>query len=453
MKQTPFCISVDWLQTFCHGNPISEGTYQSGTYTFQVKETEGETQLFKRRYLVYCNKMQVATILQEPRNKVINAKATCVKLENRVLYSQKYIELLYSLQDALSLLYKGITRIDLCFDCNELYGGRNVERFIRQFVSSEPLTKGHIIRRGSSLFTVHGAKKATSVAKLTSIRWGSPKSDIGAYCYNKTLELMEIKDKPWIRETWERNGLVSETAIFNETKKQKQKMVEENGLSDYCKKSVWRFEISIKSGGQDVLNMSKSQIFRLSPQYLKSQPNIEKLFYIYAQKVFDFRINDGVKNIRNYKKMVLFPIREEITAKPVHISRNADTGRTEKICYNLLDKLSNTYTDLAEVHRNSLQNTMNFLMELQGKKSMSAKKEEYINYLDTLKTNKFLQYEDARYLAAVAVASERQKEIKDLDTEFLYLACYGGTPMSLQEVLNLQENAPIPDTTPPEYIW
>ena len=445
-----YCISLDWLQTFCHATKIAEGSYSSRGYNFIVKKEDYETAQFKDIYTVVYQSHPAATIQQTPRTSVINPLATCVKLSNRVLYCEQYINILYAIQEALNMTYKGITRLDLCYDCNSLHDGRNVERFIRQFVSTEPMTAGHIIRNGSSRFQLHGTRKNTSVATLNSIRWGSPNSRISAYCYNKTLELTEVKDKPWIRKMWEENGLEYDTytlTLNTLTPRQRNKKQENDTLREYVKKSVWRFEISIKSQGMDVLNMSTAEIFRLSPRYLEHAPQIAKLFHIYAAKVFDFRINTGQKQIRNYHKLQLFENSPEITSKPFYWSRSADTGRMEKICFNKLQKLSREYVDLAEPRRLGLLSAMEFLQELQGKKTQTVRLQRYTQYLNTLYAQKFIAHEDLLYFGAMETAAQARREIH---SDSLYELIFE-PPISEAEYLAFRER--IPDLTPDEYIW
>lgn len=444
-----FCISVDWLQTFCHGELIKEGSYSSRGYIFTVKKENHETAQFKDIFTVYYQSHPAATIQQTPRTSVIHPRATCVKLANRVLYCQQYIQMLYAIQEALNLKYKGITRIDICYDCNALHDGRNVERFIRQFISTEPMTVGHIVRNGSCRFQLHGTRKNTSVANLNSIRWGSPSSKIGAYCYDKTLELSEVKDKPWIRNMWEENGLeydISEQHVAKLSKKERQRKIEHDGMSEYVKKRVWRFEISIKCQGMDIINMSTSEIFRLSPLYLEHQSQIVKLFHIYAAKVFDFRINTGQKQIRNYKRLQLFESAPVITSKPFYWSRSADTGRMEKICYNKLQKLEREYVDLAEPRRAGLLCAMEFLQELQGKKSRTVTLQRYTQYLNNLMASKHINHDDVVYFGAMEKARQAECQIH---SDELYSLIYEYPPIAETEISEYWKEAP----TPPEYIW
>lgn len=356
--------------------------------TFLVQLQGYETPQFKYVYKVLVNNLEYATIQQCPRTSVINQKATIVKLSNRVLYSTKYIEILYALQSALGLTYKGITRIDICYDCNKFFNGRSIPRFLKTYIEKEMGEVGSIYRRGSDLFTAHGSKSQTSTSKITSMRFGSEKNRIGAYIYDKTLEMKEVKEKPWIRETWEQNGLVSTDTVH-----------------------VWRSEISIKCEGTDILNMNTGQLFRLSPMYLEHADSIKKLFHIYAAKVFDFRICNGQKLKRNYDRVKLFECAQNITSKPFYVSKSADTGRIEKMCYNRLKILSEKYTDLSEQYRTSLSASMRFLAELSGKKQSIAKQLQIEAYLNELRGHKFLEQEDILYFSTLREIHNRQEDI------------------------------------------
>jgi hypothetical protein len=442
-----YCISVDWLQTFCHAAPIMEGSYESRGYKFSVKKESHETAQFRDIYTVYYQSHPAATIQQTPRTSVINPRATCVKLANRVLYCEQYINILYAIQEALNMTYKGITRLDICYDCNVLHDGRNVERFIRQYISAEPMQPGHIVRNGSSRFSLHGTRNNTSVATLNSIRWGSPTSKIGAYCYDKTQELIEVKDKPWIRQVWKDNGLeydIDEPRLSQMSPKERARKTDSDGLSEYIRRRIWRFEISIKSQGTDILNMASGELFRLSPKYLEHAPQIAKLFHIYAEKVFDFRINTGQQKIRNYHKLQLFEAAPVITSKPFYWSRSADTGRMEKICYNKLQKLACEYTELAEPRRLGLLSAMEFLQELQGKKSQTLRLQQYTQYLNNLRGQKFIDHEDVIYFGAMETAAQARR---DISPDELYALIYEYPPITYEEFAGLQ-----PDT-PPEYTW
>ena len=393
MKQEKYCISVDWLQVCCHGNYITDGVYSEDGYDFRVQMQGNETPMFKRISKVFLRELPCATIQQEPRPSSLNPSVTLIKLDNRVLYCEQYIRILYAMFKAFHLKYKGITRLDIAYDCNRFCDGRNPARFIRDFVLKPIDEKGGIVRRGSSKFACNGSR-TSSVNKITSISFGSGNAPVRSYIYDKTIELKEVKDKPWIREMWESNGLVSDD-----------------------KTHVWRAEISIKAEGRDLLNMSTGELFQLSPRYLEHYDKIEKIFHYYAAKYFDFRINTGQKNKRHFKQIWLFNRFIEITCKPKRISTAADTGRMEKICANKLISITETYVDLSASVKESLYSAIDFMENLSAIKISKHKSTCYKYYLNNLRAYKFIGGEDLAYLAALDAAREERRQ---LDGEYLY---------------------------------
>lgn len=389
----PYVISVDWLQvyTLSHAShPIPRmGALENSNYTFDFKEQDFQSAMFKTIVTVLFRGRECAVIQCEPRSPKLNKLMTMIKLSNRILYSTKYIDMLYSLMRALQVTYKGISRIDLCYDCIKFADGRAPGRFINNFVLVSDEEMGGIARKGSDEFICHGKKAKGSPSKINYISFGSPQSRIRAYIYDKSVELEEVKDKPWIRETWEKNG-----------------------LNPSEKEHVYRSEISIKSEGTDLLNMSTGELFRLSPTFLENQPTIEKLFHFYANKYLYFTINKGQKLRKNRPHLELYCNKPEITCKPLHISMSADTGRMEKICYNKLESLSTTYCDLAEPRRAALQSAMEFLKELEGIKSATLANERYLSYLNEMKGRIFYDEHILRYLSGIERIQDAQEAME-----------------------------------------
>lgn len=447
-----YCISIDWLQTFNYGKPLTEGKFTYKNYAFVVKHENHETPLFLDVFSIKWQNRKIATILQRPRNAVIHPLSTCVKLENRVLYSQRYIELLYAINTAFELRYKGITRLDICYDCNHLHGGRDVPRFLRQFMTKTPLKKGHIIRTGSQRFTAHGTRSNTSIANISSMRWGSPNNDITAYCYDKTLEMCEVKRKPWILETWDKNGLkydIEQDAIDKMTEREKKSKIDSGTMKEHVKTSVWRFEISITAKGKDIINMSTGELFRLSPDYLEHEEQVHELFYIYAGRCFDFRINKGCKRIRDYEPLQIFENQYQQTKKPYSLSKSADTGRIEKICFNKLFRLNEQYTDLAEPYRNSLLQVMEFLKILSGLKYETARLKKESAYLAHLRAEKYISEDTETYFRALTQARENRKDL-DAITFYDTLIRAPKDKYFRDDYDNIYLKS---ELTPYEYIW
>lgn len=387
-----YCISVDWLQVCCYSNNLAfllnndyYNKVDSLPYWLELQPLE--TRSFARFIRVhtkvgndwrYC-----ADILAVPRSTMLNSNIVLVKIHNRFLYSQNYIKLLYNICNTFKLSIKGLTRLDICYDCNSFHNGLKPHKFIKEFVTAEFDSPRYIYKVGAKQFRVYGGKSVSSATKFSGIEFGSGKSSKRCYIYDKTRELAEVKDKPWIRQYWQENGLISDE-----------------------KTHVYRAEISIKCDGMDLLNMSTGELFKLSPEYLRSQPAIEKLFHFYAAKMFRFHRKGKHTRVRDYDRIELFENSPIITCKPKKVCVNADTGRTEKICVSTLSKLSCQYSDLSQEYSSALSRCITFLSEVAGIKYAQKKLAKEIQGIEAFKGIQFKEQGYIEYFALVEALGE-----------------------------------------------
>lgn len=415
-----YCISVDWLQIYCLNNLSDVPQSGYGLYrAFTAEKLDRVTPLWTEVYVIKRANIEVAEYCRFPRSSAMDAKGCTIKLHNRVLYSAQFIELLKSIIAFLDVQYVGVTRLDLCYDCNFLHGHRSVHDFLFQYFVHAPYCSGHIIRNGSRKVQINATRTTHGATTISAMRWGSKSSAVGVYCYNKSLELLEVHDKPWIRDAWKNAGLINDYDAHGWASlddRDKQKCVNEGRTEKYIKTAVWRFEISIKSEGRDIINLSTGQLFRIDLSYLTTQEYIEKLFYVYANKYLDFRESTGQSEIRNYPKMCIFEVTGNAELKPIHINKCADTGRTEKIAANRLRKLAETYSDLTTQDLSAINAAVNFLYEISGMKKSEIERRKYDAYIGHLVafTEKrrqeldyfeFLQYAHAHRLEYSATAT------------------------------------------------
>ena len=382
-----YCISVDWLQVCCYSNNLAfllnndyYNKVDSLPYWLELQplETRNFARFIRVHTKVGNDWRYCADILAVPRSTMLNSNIVLVKIHNRFLYSQNYIKLLYNICATFKLSIKGLTRLDLCYDCNIFHGGLKPHKFIKEFVTAEFDSPRYIYKVGAKQFRVYGGKSVSSATKFSGIEFGSGKSSKRCYIYDKTLELKEVKDKPWIRQYWHENGLISDE-----------------------KTHVYRAEISIKCDGMDLLNMSTGELFKLSPEYLRSQPAIEKLFHFYAARMFRFHRKGKHTRVRDYDRIELFENSPIITCKPKKICVNADTGRTEKICVSTLSKLSCQYSDLSQEYSSALSRCITFLSEVAGIKYAKEKLAKEIQGIEAFKGIQFKEQGYIEYFALV----------------------------------------------------
>ena len=411
-----YCISVDWLQVYCLNNlsDVPQIGY-ADCKEFTSKKLDRVTPLWQEVYTIFYQGIEVAEYCRFPRSSALDAKGCTIKLHNRVLYSAQFIDILKSVIKFLQVSYVGVTRLDICYDCNYLHRHRSVHDFLFQYFVHAPYCSGHIIRNGSRRVQVNATRTLNGATTISAMRWGSKSSAVGVYCYNKSLELLEVHDKPWIRAAWENAGLVNDyddKGWNSLDDRDKQKYIEWGKSSDYVIRPVWRFEISIKSEGRDILNLSTGQLFRIDLSYLTTQKYIEHLFYIYANKYLDFRESTGQSEIRNYPKMCLFEISGKTELKPIHLNKCAETGRTEKVAANRLKKLAETYSDLTTQDLSMINAAINFLYEISGMKKHAYEKRKYETYFDHMTAYKSLSAEKRDYFLFLQYAHERHMEFQ-----------------------------------------
>lgn len=337
-----YAVTLDWLQVFALGEFLSTDVIRFKDTKYTAKLTDKQSMQWKRIYYIYQGRFKVAEICQEPRTSVINPKATTIKIENRILYTTQYTTILYDILKVYNLHYKGVTRIDVALDCQELAQGLQIQDFLRRCIALDENEKGYIYNVGRAHSTFHMCRDAAGHNTINSVKWGSPRSRVSCYCYDKTLELIEVKDKPWIRNFWERNGLDWQIA-FDEldelTTSQRKRMVERMSLKDYVKKPVYRFEISIKGQGKEVVIGDTGEILNLDIEYLQNQIQVQALFFSYAKSCFKFRENTGQSDRYNFHPLQIFDVCTETPFKPYAISESKESGRSERVLYNKLYRM------------------------------------------------------------------------------------------------------------------
>lgn len=410
-----YCISIDWLQVYCLNNlqPVPETLYAVGM-EFSVKKRSVGTPIWSEVYDIEYQSRECAVYCRCPRSSALDKFASTIKLANRMLYTSRFVDVLKTLINVLELKYKGVTRIDVCYDCNRLAEGRPVGSFLRDYMFHQPFCSGHIIRSGSRKVIMNAVRSMAGGVEISAMRWGSPKSDIQGYCYNKSLELLEEKDKPWIREAWERAGLVNVWTKddWDELSESKKKGHVTTGTSiAFVQVPVWRFEISIQAHGKDLIDLNTGELFRIDLSSIDAQEKIESLFYTYAKKVFDFRMSTGQEKIRNYPELKIFEQNCEVHCKPVHINLFADTGRTEKICANVLEKLQATYSDMTSADRYAIESALKFLREISCHKAGYIRMKREANYLAHIQGQKFRDQEYLEYWDFVEASHALRSEV------------------------------------------
>lgn len=252
MAALPYFIGVDWLQLF--GNLVVD--FKEGQHgIFTAKKEVYQTRHFKELYTIFLGKEEVAQLQAIPHSKIIDTGNSILKLNNKYLYQNDLTIFTNNLMKCLNFAFVSISRIDLNIDFEVFKNGYKVSNFLKDF------TKGNIIKHGKNKFKLQGTQ--TETLEYDYLRFGSPTSNISTYIYNKSKELREVKNKPWIVDTWAKNGM------FNDV-------------------DVYRLEFSIKKMNKNAVNEEDGTFIQMNDLAMLLRVNFEQIVKYLIQKIWKF---------------------------------------------------------------------------------------------------------------------------------------------------------------------
>ena len=152
------------------------------------------------------------------------------------------------------------------------------------------------------------------------MKFGSPTSNISYYLYNKSKELREVKNKPWIIDTWALNNLNND-------------------------KDIWRLEFSIKKMKKDATNMDDGTNISLSSLALFIRENFECIIKYLIQKLWKFSTLHNWSIQKNKSRCITidffkFDIQN---IDLIRYSEKITSNRMDKIFIKKLESLKNDY--------------------------------------------------------------------------------------------------------------
>lgn len=153
-----------------------------------------------------------------------------IRLCNRTCYAYDAGTIMQNFLDDHGFVFQSISRIDLCMDFEKFDSGDIPFKFLKRYI------EGKYAKVNQCTIAVHG-KDEWNGRNYNSVGWGSKKSPVYTRFYDKTLELREAKDKPYIRQAWASCGLVDD--FIQLTKR------DPDGI--FYNPRIWRLEFAITS--------------------------------------------------------------------------------------------------------------------------------------------------------------------------------------------------------------
>lgn len=384
-----YAISCDWLQLYLHKASDFSPT-EPNLFGYNFLPLGYGSKVFKSLYKVIEPSGEELGILSaDPYLPTMNQRTCIFKVENNVLYQSDYIARCFQFIACCGLQYKGITRIDLAYDCNELYGGLKHETLIKKYQKNEYLKIGlnryMAWMNGTYKLVAHkrdtGERdaqnrpiKTETIECITesggniqshrceSITWGSRSSDIQVQVYNKSQELREVKMKHYITEYWKECGLDLD-------------------------RDVWRIEIRIVNGGKSMKNLKTGETFNLSMDELITQETIEQLFHDYAKKYFRFFYRGTQKKVQQMKEVPVFCLANKTILRPKRLTKSKDYTRMHKITINWMDKNIYENAKLDNVIVREMTSVREYYIKAYGMEKWYKEKQEQLDYNQELTSN------------------------------------------------------------------
>lgn len=301
------CLNIDWLELYCEES-ITDFPHDAGYFIrkgYEVRERDYGTRQYEEMFTV-CDKeghgfleirRKPVSGKQAERNKGIFSEFSChLKLVNRYCYAPNAIDLLSDFLQLHGYVIKRIFRFDLALDFEKFDDNTDPNAFLKRYLD------GKFTKVNQSAISAHGADRWEG-RLWNSVSWGAAKSMVSTKMYDKTIELSQVKDKPYIRYAWLCSGLVDD--MQNLTK------IGEDGKP--YKPHIWRLEFSIRSSAKGWVFIEdcsgKSTQTEQVPHTIDTYDTAEKrlfAFQMLARHYFHFKYYEAGKRKDLCKDRVLF---------------------------------------------------------------------------------------------------------------------------------------------------
>lgn len=298
------CVNIDWLEIYALESmelfPCDANYFRSKGYF--LKEREYGTRVYAQMFTIIDERDRP---LIEIRRKPYSVKGrdggffppeSChIRLANSTCYRDDAVTFLREFMAEHKYTFKKIYRLDVCLDFELFDRGDEPNLFLQRFM------KGRYSKVNQANISAHGVDQWNG-RLWNSVSWGNPKSMVSTKLYCKSLELAQVKDKPYIRQAWHEAHLIDDPVNMLKRKKD----------GTIYKPDIWRVEFSVKSSGQKIVKIDKNGDVDkpiILPHTLSMYDTKMKLLTIFAslaQHYFHFKIYEPEKRKDRCEDKVLF---------------------------------------------------------------------------------------------------------------------------------------------------
>lgn len=326
-----FCINIDWFEVYTYEPVECYGAEWYETLGYKVAKRDYGTRVYAEMFTLIAGGHPWLEVRRSPLSKKSNGgilpdRSCSLRLVNRACYDWAPVADLYNFMRDLGFQYRdgqlcSITRADICVDFLDgtfTVDGSSVScnDFIRDYLS------GTWWKIGAAKIQAFG-EEFKDGKHYHALKFGSPTSMVSTKLYNKTLEMSQVKIKPWIVETWVAAGLLQ---------------------NEQDMATVWRLEFSVQGGADKWVTERNAggELYGIpntidawvnTSNYSSFIRGLCKHYFCFATKV------DGQSKYR-CPRFSPIAVPSSVAFRPVHLKPNKQTsGRGEKILVNKLVSL------------------------------------------------------------------------------------------------------------------
>lgn len=325
------CVSIDWLEVYAleptmQGKPDAEffRTY------YNVEQRAYGTPMYQEMFTILEEDKPFLEVRRKPysvkgEGGIFDPRACHLRLVNRACYVPDPVGSLRRFMLRFGYEYVSLSRIDICMDFNNFDEGDNPQKFVNDFLALK------YRKINQCKIAAHGVDKWDGI-NFNSLKWGTNNSPISTKIYNKSLELSESKDKPYIRQAWRDAGL-------DETR------------------PIWRVEFSVKSKIKNYVKLDTGEVW---PNTLSRYDDKHRLIIVFlslASKYFHFKKRVYLDNGNEQRKdrcpdKVLFRYhKDDIGFLALQHKYEPDLSKVDKMIIKRLKQIMNNNMQKSSLRR------------------------------------------------------------------------------------------------------
>lgn len=329
----PRCINIDWLEVYCLepvDQPHDDNYFRRRGWKVETRPygTRSYRQMFT---LIGADNEPFLEVRREPVGFFKDGSQShqdpngChLRFVNRSCYLHHAAALMQEFIGRYGFIFQRIAKIDLAYDFERFDSGDYPNAFLRRYI------EGHYSKINQSNIAARGRDQWDG-RKWSSVSWGAERSPVVTRFYNKSKELLEVHDKPYIRQAWAECGLIDDVVtmykrIDPDNPPRKSKVYDDN----WYKPEIWRVEFSVRSSVKRWVTIDNE----LSPQGGKvslrntldiyvERSQLWTMFASLATHYFHFRYySEGISKYSAEDKMLFDFAGESIFYKVEKVASN-----------------------------------------------------------------------------------------------------------------------------------